>query len=168
VAIKPNWITLTAQEQAELDSCVGKAGWRIVPQSELPSVFPVAFREKLDSALLIASPTSTGGAYLAFSAHRIDFKDKAIDIEPFGLIVHSTGPSPSGVFLHHGNWPGRTENPPQRFWAEVLESGIGNYFHTNPPEGAVEGTLEQLPKGHRGAFNALVSEIRRRVDDHDK
>jgi hypothetical protein len=33
----------------------------------------------MDSALLIAAPTSTGGTYLAFSATRVDFKARAID-----------------------------------------------------------------------------------------
>jgi hypothetical protein len=64
-------------------------GWRVVAGRELPSVFPDRFRAKIDSALIIAAPTSTGGTYLAFSANRIDLKARALDIEPFGVIVHS-------------------------------------------------------------------------------
>ena len=161
---KPNWFSLSDDQQQELNRVALSPGWRIVRGAELPSVFPEDFRAKIDSALVVAAPTSTGGTYLAYSASRVDYKDRQIDIEPFGLIVHSTGPSSSGVFLHHGDWQGRSEAPPAGFWDVVGQSGIGDYFHSNPPMGLREGTLEQLPKGHRGAFDALVHEIRARVD----
>ena len=105
---------------------------------------------------------------MVYSASRVDYKDQQIDIEPFGLIVHATGPSSSGAFLHHGNWEGRSEPPPAGFWDTVARSGIGDYFHSNPPAGLREGTLEQLPIGHRGAFDSLVREIRARVDGRKK
>ena len=162
--MKPSWINLTTEQQEELDQAVPRPGWRVVPQSELPSVFPKTFRRKIDSALVISTPTSTGGTYLAYSAHRVDYKAGAIDIEPLGLIVHSTGVGSIAVFLHHGQWTGRTAPPPSGFWDELDESGIGNYFRTHPPEGRTEGTLQELPKGHGGAFAAVVREIRRRID----
>ena len=164
MGIKPNWISLTNDQQEKLSRCVPTPGWRVVPQAELPTIFPESFRKKVDSALLISAPTSTGGTYLAYSANRIDFRDRAVDIEPFGLIVHSTGASTSAVFLHHGDWEGRSENPPATFWDDVSRSGIGYYYHTNPPGGLREGALDQLPKGHRGAFEALIGEIRTYVD----
>ena len=91
--MKANWIRLTPDQQDELERCVPAPGWRIVPRDELPNVFPRTLREEIDSALVIAAPTSTGGTYLAYSANRLDWRDRAVDIEPFGLIVHSTGPS---------------------------------------------------------------------------
>ncbi len=161
---KPSWLNLRSEQQDELDLLLRPPGWRLVPGSELPSVFPDSFRAKIDSALVIAQQTSTGGTYLAFSANRVDLRAQAIDIEPFGVIVHSTGPSPSGVFIHHGSWEGRTEYPPPAFWDEVSKSGVGQYFLANPPANLHEGTLTQLPKGHREAFEALVREIRARED----
>ena len=161
---KPNWFSLSDDQQHELDKVALSPGWRILRGAELPSVFSSDFRARIDSAVVVSAPTSTGGTYLAYSANRVDYKDQRIDIEPFGLIVHSTGPSSSGVFLHHGNWEGRTEPPPAGFWDTVSQSGIGDYFHSNPPQGLREGTLEQLPKGHLGAFDALIREIRDRVD----
>ncbi len=160
----PRWINLRSEQQDELDILPRPPGWRRLPGSELPSVFPDSFRKKIDSALLISAKTSTGGTYLAFSANRVDRKARAIDIEPFGVIVHSTGPSPSGLFIHHGTWEGRTEYPPSAFWEEVSISSVGQYFPTNSPDNLREGTLAQLPKGHRGAFEALVREIRARED----
>ena len=161
---KSNSINLRSEQQDELDRLLRPSGWRLLPGRDLPSVFPASFRAKIDSALLIAAPTSTGGTYLAFSANRVDLKARAIDIEPFGVIVHSTGSSPSGVFIHHGTWEGRTTDPPPGFWEEASRSGIGEYFLTNPPEGLRSGTLEQLPRGHRGAFDAVIREIRARED----
>jgi hypothetical protein len=168
VPTKPNWLTLCEDHRQELGDCVQSPGWRIIPGSELPSVFPDLFRQKIDSAVVVTAPTSTGGTYLAYSANRVDYKEQMIDVEPFGLIVHSTGPSSSGVFLHHGDWDGRSESPPDGFWEEASRSGIGDYFFSNPPGGLREGTLDQLPKGHRGAFDALVVEIRARVDGRRK
>lgn len=139
-------------------------GWRVVAGSELPSVFPERFRAKIDSALIIAAPTSTGGTYLAFSANRVDLKARALDIEPFGVIVHSTGPGQSGVFIHHGTWETRSHCPPDAFWTAVLQSGASQYFLANPPTDRSVGSLTELPKGHAGAFEAIVREIRGRED----
>ena len=164
MSIKATWFTLSAEQQRDLDERVKSPGWRLVSGRELPAVFPEALREKIDSAVMVATPTSTGGTYLVYSANRIDHKPQKIDIQPFGLIVHSTGPSSSGVFLDHGNWEGRTESPPSGFWDEAERSGIGDYFLANPPEGLREGTLDRLPTGHRGAFDAIVREIRTRTD----
>jgi len=130
----------------------------------LPSVFPARLRDKIGAALVIGAPTSTGGAYLVYSAHRVDRPAQAIDIEPFGLIVHSTGPSASGVYLHHGVWEGRTHYPPPEFWDDVAQSGIGAYYMTQRPMNLRTGTLAQLPTGDRNAFDAVVRQIRARVD----
>ena len=169
MANKASWITLTTEQQDELERFMPKLGtFKVVPHNQLPGVFSDGFRKKIDSAMVISAPTSTGGTYLAISANRIDFKDQAIDVEPFGVIVNSTGTSSSAVFLHHGNWAGRSEKMPQGFWDEIDKSGIGDYFYTNPPENMVEGALEQLPKKHRGAFDALVCEIRKHVDEQQR
>jgi hypothetical protein len=165
--MKASWFTLTTDQQRELEVCVRPGEWRVVPRVELPSVFPESFRVKVDSALVIAAPTSTGGTYLAYSANRIDYRARAVDIEPLGLIVHSTGASSSAVFLHHGTWPNRTDYPPSSVWNELAASSIGDYFLTHPPNGVSEGTLDQLPKGHRGAFDAVIAEIRRHVGTED-
>jgi hypothetical protein len=87
-----------------------------------------------------------------------------IDIHPLGLIVGSTGASDAAVFLDHGGWSGRSQAPPPAFWDRFVESGIGDYFLADPPDGLLEGKIEQLPVGHRGALDALVREIRSRED----
>lgn len=154
---KPSWLNLTLTQQQELDAFSRMPGWRLLSKESLPTVFPQSFREKLDSGIVIAAPTSSGGTWLVFNALRVDSRDQAIDQEPFAIIVHSTGAASSGMFLHHGDWPGRTESPPSGFWDRVQESGIGNYFYSNPPSGLTSGDLYQLPPGHREAFEKVTA-----------
>jgi hypothetical protein len=161
---KPSYITLTSTQQAELTSVVPSSGWKIISGKDLPTVFPHTFRNKIDSALVISQPTSTGGTYLVLSARRVDKKANAIDLEPFAIIVHSTGTGRTGVFLHHGSWEGRTEQLPEDFLDEASRSGIGDYFLSKPPNAATQGTIDQLPKGDRGAFDAAVKAIRAHED----
>jgi hypothetical protein len=162
--MKPSWIDLTGDQRDELHHLVEPPGWRLVTPEALPSAIPYSLREKIGVALMIGTPTSTGGTYLVFSAHRVDYRARAIDIEPFGAIVHSTGPGPSGVFVHHGSWADRTRAAPAGFWEEIKRSGVDNYFLANPPNGLTSGTLAQLPNGDRGAFDAIVRQIRSRED----
>ena len=157
---KPSWVSLTSTQQTELDEFAQIPGWRLVSKDSIPTVFPDSFRRKLDSAVMIAAPTSSGGTYLVCNALRVDSRTKAVDQEPFAIIYHSTGADPSGMFLHHGNWRHRTQTPPSDFWDQVGESGVGNYFLTNPPSGLTSGSLDQLPPGHRDAFDSAVSYYR--------
>ena len=159
-ALKTNWVQLSTSQQDEISKYSNVSGWRIIRKESIPSVFPQDFRKKMDSAMLIEAPTSTGGTYLVFNARRVDSNDKAIDQEPFGMIVHSTGPASSGMFCHHGDWPGRTTKPPSAFWKHVIESGIGNYFLSNPPTGAQSGSLAELPEGDHEAFKRMIGGIR--------
>ena len=161
---RPSWFQLSPVQYSELSLVVPSSTWRLIPQAELPSVFPPTFRQKIDSAIMVSTPTSTGGLYLAYSAHRVDFKARQIDIEPFGLVVHSSGQGTSGVFLHHGDWEGRTAPPPADFWDAVTETQLGDYFLSNPPAGLRAGSIQQLPRGHRGAFESVIKEIRLRID----
>lgn len=154
--MKPSWINFTTEQREELERILPRSGWRVMPGSELPSVFPDCLRKKIPSAFVISQPTSTGGTYLVFSANRVDRSAKAIDIQPFGLIVHSTGPGPSGIFVDHGTWEGRSEYPPTEFWDQVSRSGIHSKL--------LEEKLPELPEGHRGAATEVIRQLRARED----
>lgn len=158
--LKAVFAGISEEHQAELERYVSPPGWRTISWSSLPSVLSLPYREKLDSAILIAAPTSTGGAYMTFTLQRVDIKDRAVDQDVFGLIVHSTGVASVGMYVYHGDWPGRTIYPPTEFWAKIDESGIGDYYLTYPPAGIARGTLDQLPGDHRDAFNAFVAVYR--------
>ena len=159
-----SWRKLTNEQQFELEAVMPQSCWRVIKGAELPSVFPEEFRLKLDSAIVMVEPTDTGGTYLVTNAIRPDFQARALDQEPFGLIVHSTVADSYGVFVHHGTWEGRTDYPPASFWDTVTSTGIGDYYLAVPPSGSTQGQMEDLPKGHRGAFDAVVEIIRRKVD----
>jgi hypothetical protein len=157
---KTSWFNLTEEQSKEFEDVDMQTGWKIIQQNDLPSVLPSDFRKKIDSAVMITAPTSTGGTYLVYNNLRVEQKEKAIDQHPFAIIVHSTGPSPSGILIHHGKWEGRTTKAPEVFWNYVNESGVGNYFYTNPPNGLSSGTLDELPDGHRDAFEKIINRIR--------
>ena len=157
---KSSWVSLSSTQRDELHRFAQLPGWRLVSSESIPTIFPSAFRSKLDSGVMIAAPTSSGGTYLVFNARRVDFKDRAIDQEPFAVIVHSSGPDPSGMFLHHGDWEGRTETPYSSFWSQVDESGVGDYFLANPPSGRTSGSLDELSRGDRGAFETAIRYLR--------
>jgi hypothetical protein len=164
LVMEESWFALTTEQRADLNRFMIPPGWRIVGQTGLPVLFPESLRSRIDSALAVAAPTSTGGTYLIFSALRPDVRHQAVDIEPFGLIVDSSGPSSSGVFLHHGEWPGRTQPAPPEFWDSVDRFGVGDYFFANPPQGKSEGSLDELPIEHKGAFGAIIRALRARRD----
>ena len=157
---EPSWISLTTTQQSELQPFDLTAGWQVLSHQSIPTVFPEPFRNKLDSAVVISAPTSSGGTWLVFNALRPDRRAGQIDQEPFAIIIHSTGADPSGMFLHHGKWRGRSQKPPDGFWAHVDESGIGNYFLANPPSELTQGPLDQLPAGHREAFESATMHYR--------
>jgi len=136
-----------------------------MPGRDLPqSIFPDSWRRKIGSVLVISDLTSTGGIYLYVGANRLDHPAKAIDIDPFGVIVHSSGPGPDGVFIYHGRWKGRTYKAPPAFCDEVERSGVERYYRASAPAGQNHGPLDPLPEGHTGAFQKIVRKLR----DHRK
>ncbi len=64
---------------------------------------------------------------MVFNLQRVDIKDRAVDQDIFGLIVTSTGVPSVGMYIYHGDWPGRRIHPPADFWTKIDESGIGDY-----------------------------------------
>lgn len=151
---------LADDHRIELMKFMDDPGFSIVSASELPSCIPFGLRTKCEEAVVILSPTSTGGVYLVFDLHRLDAPARAIDQEPFALIVHSSGPGPSGVLVHHGDWPGRTLTVDQSLWAAVEASGVGRFYLAQLPAGLRRGPLELLPEGDRHAFNEAVRQLR--------
>jgi len=161
MADRLKWIEVKSSHRDEFPLSL-TPGWVLIPAREVPSIVPKALRLKLDSAVQIITPTSTGGFYLTYSGNRVD-GDK-IDIEPFGLIVHPTGPASEGLFIHHGQWPERTTQVPSDFAAHIVNTGTGSYFMTYPPNGLVAGALNQLPEPHRGALTTIIAGLRARED----
>lgn len=160
MAPKENFIALSPEQQKELAELASTPGWRVVSRDSLPSVFSDSFRSKLDSAVLMVSGTVHGTTTLVCNAARVDIAARAIDEEPFAVVVYPSGVSNGGMFLHHGDWPGRTASAPPEFWEQVAVSGVSNYFLSHPPADVTSGPLVTLPSGQRQAFDAVVSRLK--------
>ena len=53
-------------------------------------------------AILMFEKTTDGRTYIVCNGIRHDEKVNALDQEPFGVVIYSTGSSPEGFFIHHG------------------------------------------------------------------
>jgi hypothetical protein len=137
-------------------------GYLVVPKQEIPDVISPIFREKCDSAVLMTSTGPNGILILVWNSLRVDEKARAIDQEPFAIARLSTGQMPSGLFLHHGNWHGRTsQDLPPGFWEHIRASGIGNYFPQNHLPQSSTGSLGDLfGTSHANAFYTVLDAFR--------
>jgi hypothetical protein len=115
----------------------------------------------MTSALLMWERTSSGSIYLVCNGIRHDVKDNALDQEPFGIVVHSSGASPSGIFIHHGDWRRRT-TPITPAVSQVLDStSLGNYFPLGETPSGSSGPLADLSDtSHEGAFKTMLQKLK--------
>jgi hypothetical protein len=157
-----SFIPLTTAKAEELKSLfpqdTSEPWFKVIPKEQIPGVFPESFREKLDHAVVMGSGDVSGNVYLVLNARRVDLKASAIDEEPFGVVFDNGVPSESGVFIHHGDWDGRTESRvPPHFWEHVAASGIGNYY---PPPSLLpnsSGSLHEIQTtSNLSAFNQTI------------
>ena len=152
-----SFVSLTPSQQEEVEQLSQTPGWRALSKAELPSFFPEDLRERLDSAVVVTSSTmASDRTYVVCNGIRPDPRSREIDHEPFVVSVLSSGASTGGMFVHHGDWDGRTESAPTGFWEVVQESGVGDYFLPSPPSGRSSGTLAELSSDHRAAFYRAV------------
>lgn len=80
---KTSWFTLTTTQCKEIENVGMRSGWKLLSQESLPSVLPLDFRKKVDTAVMIAAPTSTGGTFLVYNNLRVDHKTAAVDQHAF-------------------------------------------------------------------------------------
>ncbi|WP_337173499.1 hypothetical protein [Paludisphaera sp.] len=162
---KPSFVLLSrdkAQELKRLCPADESEPWyRVIPQEQIPSVFPASFRSKLDHAVIMGSGDANGMTYLVVNAQRIDEKASAIDQEPFGMVFDNGVASESGVFVHHGDWAGRTESGvPPAFWDHVSASGIGNFYPPPSLPPNASGSLQDLEMtSNMHAFNQTLKKL---------
>jgi hypothetical protein len=101
------------------------------------------------------------------NVNRVDFRDGAIDQEPFALAFFAQGPAPSGCFIHHGEWFGRTDPPPPEFWQHLQASGLGTCYPLASLPHQQSGPLHELRiRSQQEAFQAVVGKMRATVLDN--
>ena len=158
--------SISSTQRAEFEEIANEreleSGYKWLSSSEIPSAIPVSLRSKMTSALLMWQRTSSGAVYLVCNGIRRDDKDNALDQEPFGIAVHSSGASPSGIFIHHGDWHDRT-TPITLEVVQVIDStSLGNYFPLGGVPAGSSGPLSDLEEtSHEGAFRTVLKQLAR-------
>jgi hypothetical protein len=158
--LKVTAFEFSREQRDRLETLVPESGWSILSSTELSGIFPERYIAKIDSVIGVSCPTSSGGTCLMLNSLRVDARTRLIDQDPLGVFVGSTGESVIGVQVHHGDWDDRSWEASTTLWREVEESGIGKYYHSNPPSGLRSGSLADLPKGTSGALNTVLRALR--------
>jgi len=106
----------------------------------------------------ITAPTASGATVVMYNVHRVDARASAIDHDAFVVVVHASGASTAGHFIHHGGWEGRTtpHEVPSDYTNEITSSGIASYYQARPMTGASSGELSELSGGNAAAFQVVT------------
>lgn len=100
--------------------------------------------------------------YLVCNGIRRDDNDNALDQELFGIVVHSSGASHRGIFIHHGNWCDRTTRITREVLRVLDSTSLGNYFPLGGAPAASSGPLSDLTQtSHEGAFRTVLQQLAR-------
>ena len=154
-------MALSSDDQAEFEQIASElgaeSGYRHLSTGELPRAIPEALRSKLTGAVMMWDRANAGSVYLVVNGVRLDPDDYALDQEPFGVAVSSSGADTSGVFIHHGDWDDRTV-PLSTTHGDLLAStSLGQYFPFGDAPPSSSGPLSELTKtSHEGAFSAMM------------
>lgn len=162
MALKASWVRLSRGQREWLEGWGRRgAGYHVLGSSDLLGFLPAGLQPKVQSAVLIVLPTSSGGTYALVNNLRVDRRAWEIDQEPVGAIIDSTGARAEALFLHHGGWAGRTLQPSTNFWDHVDASGIGAYFPLPNQPSSTSGPLRDLlGTGHLEAFLEFKTRVR--------
>lgn len=112
---KHSWLSLSTTQREWFEEWGRRGeGFHILMSTDLTPILPSGLHRMINSAVLMVEPTSSGGTYVLVNNNRVDKPAWAIDQEPFGAIIDSTGARSVGLFLHHGNWAGRSSTSDSR------------------------------------------------------
>lgn len=162
--MKTSVLSLTSTQKSEFEGIANNfpygAGYIRLTQDKLPSAIPESLRNKMPLAILMFEKTTDGRTYIVCNGIRYDEKTNALDQEPFGVAVYSTGSSPEGVFIHHGTWRRRSIPITQDIKGVLTSTGLGDYFPLTDIPTVSSGQLSELRKtSQEGAFNIMMNEI---------
>jgi hypothetical protein len=147
------------RDECEQVSRASGSGWWRVNKGEIPSFVPPTMRPKLDGGVWVASGSSSGVTYLMFGAERVDVPAGSLDIQPFGMVVFSSGASTGMALIHHGGWMDRSVPLPPDFTAVASSCSTGSYFFARPPDGKTSGSLDELGPGQKAAFEHILRSL---------
>lgn len=158
---KVTWFNTSNEIRSEWENICPVNEFRIIPPSELPPIIPAPLIEKTDSIFIVSSGSQYGQILYMANMHRVDYKDFAIDQQPFGVVFQGSKPATSGCLLHHGNWENRTVHPPDEFWMALQSSGIGNLYPFSELPSTNMGNVSELKvTSQHAAFSKLVKTLK--------
>jgi hypothetical protein len=151
-------IELDSKQRQEIEMIVSPGSFRILAQSEFPSFIPKALGDKCE-VVIIAASSGHDKTYIMCDCHRVDAKASCIDREPLLAIITTSGAHSVATFAHHGDWCGRSYNPPEDYWIKVKASGIGACYGSSIPADVRHGALGDLSAGEKSTFEAVIEGI---------
>jgi hypothetical protein len=154
-------MALSSNDQSEFEQIAAQlgseSGYKSLSTGELPRAIPDALRSKLTGAVMMWERSTDGSVYLVVNAVRLDAGDYALDQQPFGVAVNSSGTDTSGVFIQHGDWPGRTVPLSTTHGNLLASTSLGYYFPFGDDPPSSSGPLTELAKtSHEGAFHRMM------------
>ncbi|MBL7073860.1 hypothetical protein ISS37_01290 [candidate division KSB1 bacterium] len=161
--MKYSWFDTSGESREEWESLCPTNEYRIVEPGRLPDIITESLKQKYDSVLVLASGSQSynGTIYYMANGNRVDYMEKAIDQQPFGLAFVGTTAHPSGVLIHHGDWDKRTVKPPEEFWDHIKSGSIGQVYPISELPENRSGSIDDLKiSSQKDAFNILVNKIR--------
>jgi hypothetical protein len=163
-AMKFSVHSLTSTQQTEFESLArsfpSTGGYRWLATADMPSAIPASLRAKMRAALAIAEKTSSGCTILVCNGIRVDRKSSALDQEPFGVAVYSSGASTAGIFIHHGAWKNRTIPITPEIRLSLESTALAGYYPLGGAPSKSSGPLSDLSHTpHEGAFKAAMQQL---------
>lgn len=155
-----NWFNISTEGRSRWEIICPTDSFTITSGSILCGLLPEKLIRKFNSVVVAGSATSTGGVYYLINCNRVDENDKAIDQMPFGFLFLDNNPSGSACLIQHGNWEGRTTNPPSDFWTKIEESGISSRYPLSEMPKNKSGNIADLKiKSQSIAFEELIKAL---------
>lgn len=109
---KHRWISLTTTQRGWFEHWSQRGeGYHCLRSTDLTPLLPPSYEAKVQEAVLMVAPTSSGGTYVVVNYARLDRPAWSTDQDPLGLIVDATGARATALLIHHGTWAQRTVQP---------------------------------------------------------
>ena len=164
--MKYDWFDTSKEDREKWEALCPPGEYRILPSEVLSGVVPQELYSQYNSVFIMASGTASGNIYFMANGNRVDFPDNAVDQMPFGLAFIGDDPVPSGCLIQHGDWEGRTTEPPQEFWGLIIASGIHSHYPLSEMPEESAGKITNLKiDSQDAAFGKLVDSLKDQVGE---
>ena len=154
-------VSLSSSQRAEFEGLAAQvgvaSGYSWLEPAQLPTAIPAALRAKMPAALLMWDRSPSGFTFLVCNGVRYDAKAGALDQEPFGVAVSSSGAGNAGIFAHHGRWAGRTAELASSVSGLIASSSLWDYY-----------PFSEVPSTASGPFVGSSADLSRRSIPHHR